>query len=307
MPQLAELQPYLSGAAALVGLATLTFVLRLASHVGSLEQKRTQLEEKRTETVKAELELARREAAFEQRQLSQQNEALRSRLERILNGEGLSLDALAAGQTLADVRNELHNVVEELLSKMEVVDSLETRILDPAWHLEMGRGFMATREWAKAAHHLDEYTRLNPIDHEVQFARGVAHANSRNGRAANLSALRAYNEAVALIPGDAHPDVRARYISYRGAMLKRLGRLIEAEADLQVAIRISSSDKILSDAQYNLACVYGMLGNRAAMMLAIQRLEGNPRFLQGIRFHLEDYFNAYKNDTEFLVAIGGIT
>lgn len=304
MPSLAELQPYLSGAAALLGLATLTFVVRLASQIGTLEQKRTQLEEKRTETVRQELELARREAAFEQRQLSQQNEELRSRLEVALDGQGLSLDALAAGQTLQEAKNELRVAVEDLLSKMEAVDSADTRIVNAEWHLEMGRGFMATREWVKASHHLDEYVRMSPLDHEAQFARGVAHANSGGSFSSNLAALRAYNEAVALVPADAPTELRTRYINYRGAMLKRLGRLDEAEADLSLALRLSDADYITSDVLYNLAGVHAMRGDREQMMSTIRDLQRYPRQLAWIHYHLDDYFSEFRDDVDFLAAIG---
>lgn len=67
------------------------------------------------------------------------------------------------------------------------------------------------------------------------YIRGVNLANSRGGDGKNLAALRAYNEAIALAPADLENNTRSRLHAYRGAILKRLGRLDEAEHDLALA------------------------------------------------------------------------
>jgi hypothetical protein len=93
---------------------------------------------------------------------------------------------------------------------------------------------------------------------------------------------------------------------YRGAILKRLGRLDEVEADLQLATKYASNSYEIDDISYNFACVFAMRGDRKQMMKMIHSIGGNPRYLSAVRAHLEDYFSAYRLDGEFLQAIGAL-
>ena len=305
LPPLDSLAPYLSGVAAILGLATLTFVLKLTATINSVEERRTRLEEKRTQVVLERQKLSEERREFETSQLGKENEDLRAQLEAVLDEGGMSFEALSAGRAFTEARADLLAAVDQLLSKMEAADAMTGRIVDPDWHLEMARGFMAKREWAKAADHFDEYILTDPRDSDIHFVRGVAHANRRGGTPGNLTALRAYNEAVALSPPDLDPKVKARFVNYRGAMLKRLTRFDEAEADLKLALALSTHPTIEADVLYNLACVYAMQGDREQMLEMVRRLEPYARERGRITYHLDDYFVDFRDDPELRQLVSG--
>jgi len=218
-----------------------------------------------------------------------------------LNEQGLTLEALARGRAGDEsVRGEL----ERLLPGIEKIANQSTESSDPAWNRELARGFMTTGEWTRAAAHLDKYLAREDGDYEAHFARGVAYANSRAGRNADVTALRSYSQAVALLPADVDSDRKARYIDYRGAMLKRLGRLDEAEADLQLAAKLAEDSAIRNDIVYNLASIYALMGDRAKVLTHVRNLQGAERELAGIRYHLDDYFARFAADGEFRQLIG---
>ena len=98
--------------------------------------------------------------------------------------------------------------------------------------------------------------------------------------------------------------MRARLFAYRGAMHKRLGRLEEAEADLQIAQRHASRSYEVDDVTYNLAGVFALQGNRDKLLAAVSQLSKESRHMMAIRAHLNDYFRAFRDDEEFLRIIG---
>jgi hypothetical protein len=87
-------------------------------------------------------------------------------------------------------------------------------------------------------------------------------------------------------------------------MLKRLGRLEEAEADLVIAKRHASRDYEVHDIIYNLAGVFALQREREKLLEAVRQLSTKRNLLAAIRAHLHDYFVAYSNDDEFLNLIG---
>jgi tetratricopeptide (TPR) repeat protein len=188
-------------------------------------------------------------------------------------------------------------------SLVEDVTSAVPRV-DPDLLLGRAHGLMAERNWGEAAKWFEEYARHRPDDWEANYSRGVAFANAREGARTDLHSLRAYNETIAFAPSGLAGDSRARLFAYRGAMLKRLGRLDEAEADLLLAMKHASHPYEVDDIRYNLAGVFAMRGEREQMMKMVRGLQRSPRYLGAIRAHLEDYFLSYKDDSEFLLAIG---
>src|SRR5262249_3948754 len=88
---------------------------------------------------------------------------------------------------------------------------------------------------------LEEYAQYRPDDWESCYSRGVAFANARRGKQTDVASLRAYNDAIAFAPRMIDDNLRARLFSYRGAILKRLGRLDENESDLSLASKYATA------------------------------------------------------------------
>jgi Flp pilus assembly protein TadD len=170
--------------------------------------------------------------------------------------------------------------------------------VDPSVRLEYARGLLAKRQWQQAAAAFDRYVAAVPDDWEAQFARGTAHANARDGEQADLLALRAYNEALALVPRDENRNWISRFYSYRGAMLKRLGRFDEARNDLSLALAHATSEHDRLDAHYNLAGVHAMSGETQDTIEALEHLVGT-HFIVGVREHEGDYFSSLIHDRRF--------
>src|SRR5215831_8787030 len=79
-------------------------------------------------------------------------------------------------------------------------------------------------------------------------------------------------DAITYLPSDVSSNVRARLFGYRGAMAKRLGRLDEVLADLEIARKHATADYEVEDVLYNLASVYAMNGDRDARLRAVRAL-----------------------------------
>lgn len=169
---------------------------------------------------------------------------------------------------------------------------------------ELAAGYMAAGEWQKAATKYEEYLRENPDDWSAHFVRGVALVNSRQGTVSDVEAVRAYNEAIALAGESVERDMRAKMLTYRGAVLKRLGRLDESESDLLLARKYAVDREIIADNTYNLAGIYSLRGEREKLLASLRELQGSPQYLNAVRAHRHDYFRGFANDPEFISLLG---
>ena len=303
MLTLEQLQPYFAAAGAALGFATLGFVIKLAKTVRNAERARAEVIEERLKKSEENLVRTEKWSEREKQELTAKNEQLRVQLEAALSGSGLTLQALAFGGSLQEVKDVVKESINSLVEKMERVETTDQSVLDPRWHLELAKAFMAQGEWDKAATHFDKYVQFNPLDSDTQFSRGVAYANIRGGDQSNIAALRAYNEAIALAPKSLDKRLRARLFGYRGAMLKRLNRLAEAESDLILALSIADRDYERNDIKYNLACVYALQGEKTKMLNLVKELRSHEREIGAICYHVRDFFAKFANDAEFLALI----
>jgi len=147
-----------------------------------------------------------------------------------------------------------------------------------------------------AATHYDKYTAFRPDDWEVHFLKGVAYANCRMGHKTNIASLRAYGDAIALAPSSVGCDTRARLHTYRGAMLKRLGRLDEALSELELAGKWAQADYEVYDNYYNLACVHAMRKDKENMLKYLRQLLAAPGWKERIRH--SPYFAHFWEDKD---------
>jgi tetratricopeptide (TPR) repeat protein len=240
----------------------------------------------------------------EQGRLREELDHLKDQLDAALTKEGLSPQNLALGRDLreaaAEARAQIQGLVNEMQEKLAAFKSDGYAAKEPGWGLVLARGEMATGRPSSAAKLFDEYAGEGDSTWEGNFVRGVAHANAREGRESDVAALRAYNEALVFAPPTLDQDMRSRLHGYRGAILKRLGRLPEAESDLQLALKLATSREERHDALYNLACVYALGRDRKQMLEAVQGLEGDDSYKRAIVAHLDDYFATYRHDPDLL-------
>jgi tetratricopeptide (TPR) repeat protein len=237
------------------------------------------------------------------RELNAQALDLAPKLKQALESAGLDFKALIAGKGFEHVAENLREEIKgdlklllSTLANLQVKGVSLTSVPAPAL-LEAARGLMAEHQWGEAARYLDEYAK-SVDDWQVHWSRGVAYGNERRGIASDLAALRAYGESIALSPKTVDPNDLARLYSYKGAMLKRLGRLDEAEADLLLAKKMASRKFEMIDIAYNLSCVYAMMGRKYDAFTALRSLQA----LGGIDMvlgHLNDYFKDLKGEHEF--------
>lgn len=340
LPSLVELQPYITTLAATLNVVTLGFLVNLANLIRNAAKDKIEILEARNKAVqeaaddKAKLLEARIQILEDQRkgvqddlertekwhtrrveELTLEVEGYKNKLSSSLDKAGIDFESLLLGRSTGNIADELKQMVENSLAEMqgalkEVYAMGEPTVqANPDWYLELGKGLMAKGDWEKAAKQLDKYVQYDPTNWEVQFSRGVSYANTRKGKESDLLSLRAYNEAIAIIPPNSNEtdvNMRARLFAYRGAMLKRLNRLDEAEADLNIAYKLARRDFEIRDIKYNLACVYALKGDRASLMDMIASLKSHKRHLEefiSIQSHLNDYFSQFANDKEFLDSI----
>ncbi|MCP3892803.1 MAG: hypothetical protein GY702_28595 [Desulfobulbaceae bacterium] len=299
MPSLSEFQPYLAAIGSFLNVATFGFVIRIAQVLRNIERQRAEILEDRLAGVKEDLARTEKWSDREKKELTSQNESLRSQLEELLNGSGMTIEALSGGKSLQEAQKSIQQSVDVLIQSMEKINKSSGGIDNPKWHLELAKGYMAKSEWSNAAKHFDFYVDSEPSDASAQFSRGVSYANI-GGNECNINALRAYNEAITFTPATIDKDMYARYFTYRGGILKRLKRLPEAYSDLQLALSLASRKYEINDIKYNLACVYAMQGNRELMLKMVSELSGDHQKLLGIQLKINDYFANYTNDDEFL-------
>ena len=284
---------------------------REAAAIRSTSDSQLKLLEQELKGVRSELVQTEKQAdrdkqrlAEEKNALAQENERLQKRLKEEIDKSGISPIDFALGINLQTFSDQFQESIAKLVERMEEIETRGHGTESPQWHLQLARAYMTQRQWRQAAEQFDNYVQDQPADYEAQFSRGVAYANSHLGKAGNLQALRAYNEAITHLPETFDRNRKGRMFIYRAAMLKRLDRLDQAESDLDLAEEYVDRPYETADLHYNRACIYAMSGNREKLMSAVRQLGNNHPQLRAIRNHLKDYFSSYADDKEFLSLTG---
>jgi tetratricopeptide (TPR) repeat protein len=233
---------------------------------------------------------------------------LADEISRELARAGFDAPTVVSGVSLSEAPLEVQLNVRRLLGEIsggieQLSPSERARVFGGEDHralFEMARGLIAETRWVEAARYLDEYVEIDPHDWRAQKWRGIAHAMSRQGHAADAAALDAYKHAIASVPRGLDRNKRALLFNYRGAMFKRLGRYKEALVDLTKAEKLADDDMLLNDIHYNLACVYALTGKRDEAVRRVRQLIGTRREMDLVRRHMNDYFRSLATDREFV-------
>lgn len=230
-----------------------------------------------------------------------------------LSRAGVRFDAptVASGASLSEAPLEVQLNVRRLLGELTGGFERLTRAQRALVYgggrnalFEMARALMVEHRWVDAARYLDEYAEVNPRDWQVQKWRGIAHAMSHGGHAADAAALDAYKQAIASLAPGADRNTKALLFNYRAAMYKRLQRYAEAEEDLQKALRFATDELLKKDIHYNFACIFALTGRREPALAQVRYLKTADREKDLVRKHLNDYFRSLASDPKFLQLIG---
>ena len=308
MQTLTEIQPALTALSALLSIAVLGFIVRFALLMRAYLSEQTKAVEEQKRVVEERLLSAKADLERTEKWHSREKDELQSKLDALLREGNVSVASLVSNPTGPALAEEIRQAVQSTLQRMVELEArasdVERDSAGPEWHLKMAQGLGVSGDWTASARHYDRVLEEDPDNWRMHFLRAVAYANSRGGSASDVSSLRSYGEAIALAPADVDDRTRARLHSYRGAMAKRLSRLPEARADLELALGWAPPDSYEStDAIYNLACVYAMEGNRDIALEYIRRLPKTARWKQILRAR-RVYFENLWQDPEFRELIG---
>jgi hypothetical protein len=308
---ISQAQPYLNAISAALSIVTLGFVINLARLYGDASAARVKIFEDRLSAAQEDRDRDEKWQSRERSRLEAELKAKQDQLEAILKGAGLDLSALALGQglrTLADgVAAEVESVTGEIRARLREMVTVvpEASSAQQSAKLSLAKGELAAGRWRIAAGLLDEVASSDEVtDWRQHFSRGVAHANARTGAKSDLAALRAYNDAVAFAPLGLDANLRARLFTYRGAILKRLGRYDEGLADLTLARPLATAPYELLDNLYNLACVFAARGDRGQMFEALSELQRQGGSFSPVVGHIGDYFLKFRDDAAFRALVG---
>ena len=225
-------------------------------------------------------------------------DALNHQITEMLQKENVTVQRLVVDPLLRGLKKEVSEAVGTVLDHIREVQTQGGNTSpDPERFLQLAKAYTVAGDWRSAAEHYDAYVKLVPDKWEVHFLRAVAHANTRGGHATDLAALRAYGDATALVPDTVDVNTRARLYTYRGAMLKRLGRLDEALSDLLLSRQWAKEPYEIVDNLYNLACVHAMRQDKESMMKCLTGLSLAPQYKEVIR--RSPYFKNFRNDEDF--------
>lgn len=309
MEILEDLQPAFTVITAVLSLAVLGFILKLSKAARDNAKDLIAIKDERLVLANEDARRAKEWAEKEKEDLIAQLESAKNKANEILKSEGLTIDSLAIGERLTDSANELGATLEQLATEMK--DKLEALSEYKQSYLShesnsinrtIAMADMAAGKYEEAALAFGKYSNSS-IDWKEHLSRGVAYANARAGDNANLLALRAYNDTLAYAPREGDQNMIARVFTYRGAILKRLGRYGEAISDLSMALKLASKQQEILDTNYNLACVYALQGEKENMQKHLKEIKSSPRYSSAVSNHFHDYFGKFKDDPVLLEVI----
>lgn len=302
-----DLQTVISIITGVINLVLLTFLINFFKTFREIAKEREELIKEQKNLSDSKTQVVEKELAFTDRQNKQlltEKESLQKQLTEVLKSEGVDKSFVLDNSLLKNLTLDFIAKVDMLTTKLEKVELAinqngEPKKIDGDYHLSIGNGFIISKDWEKAVYHLDLASQVFPLDPNIHFTRGVCYANIRGGRETDGKSIEAYSRAIVYL-SDTEKETRSKAYIYRGAMLKRLGKLDEAENDIKFGLSHTSNKHFQSDALYNLACIYAMRNEKDNLYSAIKLIrQSNVSYIDAIKYHIRDYFINFKEDIEF--------
>jgi tetratricopeptide (TPR) repeat protein len=306
-----DIQTTISIVTGIINLVLLTFLINffktyreIAKEREDLIKEQKNLSDVRTQIAKDELALVDRQ----NKQLISEKDILQDQLTEILKSEGVDKSFILDNGLLKSLKTDFIKKVEDLTTKLEKIDKTVEKngdkiVIDGSYHLSIGNGYIVNKEWEKATYHLGLASQVYPQDSNIHFTRGVCYANIRGGIDSDRKSIEAYSQAIIYL-SDEKKETRNKAYIYRGAMYKRLGKLDEAENDINFGLSNTGSKHIKADGLYNLACIHSMKNDKENLLEVIKLIkQTDSSYLSAIKYHFMDYFRNFKDDDAFKKAI----
>lgn len=241
----------------LLNLSVLGFIIRFSLIMKNAFKEKEDILQKRIEAIEADLIKTEKWANRDKEQLKKGKKALQKQLDEILLKADVDPLSFDLSKSLKKLNSEVKLSLKEISSKIEKL-KIKDKSDDYNLNISMAKAYASNEEWYKAGKQYDIATFKVNDNWELYFYKGIAYANSRKGSYSTKQALQAYSDAIVYIPNKITPNTKARLFLYKGAILKRLNRLEEAQIDIELGLKYATASYEINDGLYNLACVFAM-------------------------------------------------
>jgi len=302
----------------ILNLGALGFLISLIKLFNEAKDQRLQLAEEQKKAIEKSLEerikmisedstrkdywFGKEKESFERERTSNEKEIIRLRelLDKKLKRNNNNSSAHTSEQNMPGNTNGINELIQSLEAKL--VDQI--RLISS--HDPIISESQVTLAKAKEANQYADFDAINVGFYiangnetwDSYFDKAINISNLRDIPNSNLAAVRACNDSINAMPTDIAPNSKARVFAFRGAVLKRINRLDEAELDLSIAKKYATDENQIDDIYYNLACIYALQGNKEKMLENLNSIK-TERSIQYIRNHTSDYFKLYSLDADF--------
>ena len=250
---------------------------------------------KRLDSFEEDLKRTEKWAERKQMELKDERDQLKIRLDQILLDANVDMDSFSLHPSMEVMNKDLKNSLNQIIERIE---SLETspHPENPDLHISMAKAFASDGKWLEAAQHYDLATKTINDNWELYFYKGIAYANSREGKTTNLRALESYANALVYVDESTSKTMISRIFIYKGAMLKRLNRPDEAEKDILLGLDYAENQYEIDDGLYNLACIYAMKNKNNDFLVTAEKLKmRNPKkheyLLERFKIYAPDFYS----------------
>jgi len=276
----------------LISLGVLGFLIKLILTLNAINRERAAVQGERIALAKDETNLFR----SKNYELEKEVDKLRA----LLDDKNITVKEITEN-TKTEFDENLFNKIQTLSDNIQELSNKSGTKEDYEFHISLGEAFYYQKIWSKAAHHFHEATKIENNNWEVSLSKAVSYANMKENSLSNTESLKAYHETISLFPSNMNIVLKSRIYIYLGALQKRLGRLDEAEVNINYGLSIAQNRLEITDGLYNRACIYALKNQKKEMIQTLIKLnEEDDMYFEYIDLTSKEYFTAYRNDSEFI-------